>query len=45
MRSEAYNMDCMEAMRAMADKCFDLAAVLLDRNCAVRAPAEKMEGE
>lgn len=25
MTSEAYNMDCMEAMRAMPDKCFDLA--------------------
>lgn len=23
----AYNMDCMEAMRAMPDKCFDLAVV------------------
>lgn len=25
--SEAYNMDCMEAMRAMPDKAFDLAVV------------------
>lgn len=23
----AYNMDCMEAMRQMLDKCFDLAVV------------------
>ena len=23
----AYNMDCMEAMRKMPDKCFDLAVV------------------
>ena len=23
----AYNMDCMEAMRQMPDKCFDLAVV------------------
>ena len=23
----AYNMDCMEAMKAMPDKCFDLAVV------------------
>ena len=23
----AYNMDCMEAMRQMSDKCFDLAVV------------------
>lgn len=23
----AYNMDCMEAMRKMPDKCFDLACV------------------
>lgn len=22
-----YNMDCMEAMKAMPDKCFDLAIV------------------
>lgn len=25
--TQAYNMDCMEAMRAMPDKCFDLAIV------------------
>ena len=23
----AYNMDCMEAMRKMPDKCFDLAVI------------------
>jgi site-specific DNA-methyltransferase (adenine-specific) len=27
MSTIAYNMDCMEAMRAMPDKCFDLAIV------------------
>lgn len=26
-KSVAYNMDCMEAMRQMPDKCFDLAVV------------------
>ncbi len=26
-KSEAYNMDCMEAMRKMPDKYFDLAVV------------------
>lgn len=25
--NSAYNMDCMEAMRQMPDKCFDLAVV------------------
>ena len=27
MENIAYNMDCMEAMRSMPDKCFDLAVV------------------
>ena len=27
MDSIAYNMDCLEAMRKMPDKCFDLAVV------------------
>lgn len=27
MISESYNLDCMEAMRQMPDKCFDLAVV------------------
>lgn len=27
MINVAYNMDCMEAMRRMPDKCFDLAVV------------------
>lgn len=27
----AYNMDCMEAMRQMPDKCFDLAKEYFDK--------------
>lgn len=27
MNNKAYNMDCMDALREMPDKCFDLAVV------------------
>ena len=39
----AYNMDCMEAMRKMPDKCFDLAVVDPPyRDAAENAPTKDM---